>query len=163
MAPAGGVRADLARRARRRGLGYRITGARCVAPRDRRQASRDGVLVRQGATALAFSPATRHREAGQNAVIILSPRRGDVATARKVCYQHSSTSCEMLYLQLFVGRSRRSMACPIPQLIEDRMSDMSNNPVRPLIGFSTRDNAPQITPAPVSRAWMSEMSETRNG
>jgi hypothetical protein len=69
----------------------------------------------------------------------------------------------MLYLQLFVGRSRRSMACPIPQLIEDRMSDMSNNPVRPLIGFSTRDNAPQITPAPVSRAWMSEMSETRNG
>ena len=43
------------------------------------------------------------------------------------------------------------------------MSDMSNNPVRPLIGFSTRDNAPQITPAPVSRAWMSEMSETRNG
>ena len=43
------------------------------------------------------------------------------------------------------------------------MSDMSNNPVRPLIGFTTRDNAPQITPAPVSRAWMSEMSATRNG
>jgi hypothetical protein len=55
------------------------------------------------------------------------------------------------------------MACPIPQLIEDRMSDKSNYPVRPLIGFITRDNAPQITPAPVGRTWMSEMSETRNG
>jgi hypothetical protein len=69
----------------------------------------------------------------------------------------------MLCVQLLMGRCRRSLACPIPQLIEDRMSDMSNNPVRPLIGFITRDNAPQITPAPVSRAWMSEMSETRNG
>jgi hypothetical protein len=37
-----------------------------------------------------------------------------------------------------------------------RMSDKSDSPTRPLIGFITRDNAPQITPAPVSRVWMSE-------
>jgi Family of unknown function (DUF6065) len=43
------------------------------------------------------------------------------------------------------------------------MSDKSNRPARPLIGFMTRDSAPQITPAPISRAWMSEMSETRTG
>ncbi|MGO9103841.1 MAG: DUF6065 family protein, partial [Mycobacterium sp.] len=43
------------------------------------------------------------------------------------------------------------------------MSDKSNRPARPLIGFITRDNAPQITPALISRAWMSEMSETRKG
>jgi len=43
------------------------------------------------------------------------------------------------------------------------MSDKSNTPARPLIGFMTRDNAPQITPAPISRTWMSEMSETRAG
>ncbi len=43
------------------------------------------------------------------------------------------------------------------------MSDKSNRPARPLIGFITRDNAPQITPAPISRTWMSEMSETRKG
>ena len=35
------------------------------------------------------------------------------------------------------------------------MTDKSNRPARPLIGFITRNNAPQITPAPVSRAWMS--------
>src|ERR1700690_463136 len=46
-----------------------------------------------------------------------------------------------------------------PQLIEDRMSDKSNGPARPLIGFITRDDAPQITPAPVSRTWMSETRE----
>jgi hypothetical protein len=43
------------------------------------------------------------------------------------------------------------------------MSDKSNRPARPLIGFITHDNAPQITPAPISRTWMSEMSETRRG
>jgi hypothetical protein len=43
------------------------------------------------------------------------------------------------------------------------MSDNSNTPARPLIGFITRDNAPQITPAPISRTWMSEMSETLTG
>jgi Family of unknown function (DUF6065) len=43
------------------------------------------------------------------------------------------------------------------------MSDKSNGPARPLIGFITRSNAPPITPAPISRTWMSEMSETRKG
>ena len=43
------------------------------------------------------------------------------------------------------------------------MSDKSNRPAHPLIGFITRDNAPQITPAPISRAWMSEISEMRKG
>src|SRR6201987_4624959 len=43
------------------------------------------------------------------------------------------------------------------------MSDKSNRPARPLIGFIPRDNAPQITPAPISRAWMSEMAELRTG
>jgi hypothetical protein len=41
--------------------------------------------------------------------------------------------------------------------IEDRMSDESTMPARPLIGFITADNAPQIVPAPISRNWMSEM------
>jgi hypothetical protein len=50
-----------------------------------------------------------------------------------------------------------------PQQIEDRMSDKSNRPARPLIGLITGDNAPQITPAPISRTWMSEMSETLTG
>jgi Family of unknown function (DUF6065) len=40
---------------------------------------------------------------------------------------------------------------------------MSNGQDRPLIGFITRDNAPRITPAPISRAWMAEMSEKRIG
>ena len=43
------------------------------------------------------------------------------------------------------------------------MSDKSNTPARPLIGFITRDNAPQITPASISREWMSEMTEMRKG
>jgi Family of unknown function (DUF6065) len=43
------------------------------------------------------------------------------------------------------------------------MSDKSNMPARPLIGFMTRDNAPQITPAPISRTWMSEITEARTG
>ncbi len=43
------------------------------------------------------------------------------------------------------------------------MSDKSDRPAHPLIGFITRDSAPQITPAPISRAWMSEMSEIRRG
>ena len=43
------IRADAARRPWRRGLGYRIAGARPVAPRDRRQRNRNGVLVRPGA------------------------------------------------------------------------------------------------------------------
>jgi hypothetical protein len=43
------------------------------------------------------------------------------------------------------------------------MSDKSNTPARPLIGFITRDDAPRITQAPSSRTWMSEMSATRAG
>jgi Family of unknown function (DUF6065) len=43
------------------------------------------------------------------------------------------------------------------------MSDKSNTPARPLIGFITRDNAPQITPAAISRTWMSEITEARTG
>jgi hypothetical protein len=46
-----------------------------------------------------------------------------------------------------------------PWLIGDRMSDKSNWPPRPLIGFITRDDAPHIVPAPVSRTWMSETRE----
>jgi hypothetical protein len=49
------------------------------------------------------------------------------------------------------------------QRIEDPVSDKSNNQARPLIGFITRDNAPPISPAPISRTWMSEMSEMRIG
>jgi len=43
------------------------------------------------------------------------------------------------------------------------MSDKPDRPARPLIGFITRDNAPEISLAPVSRTWMSAMSETRTG
>jgi hypothetical protein len=43
------------------------------------------------------------------------------------------------------------------------MSYKSNRPPRPLIGFITRDNALPITPAPINRTWMSEMSEDRIG
>src|ERR1700743_3347049 len=39
------------------------------------------------------------------------------------------------------------------------MSDKSKGSTRPLIGFVTRDDAPQISPAPVSRTWMSETRE----
>ena len=37
------------------------------------------------------------------------------------------------------------------------MSDESNVPDRPLIGFITSDHAPPIRPAPINRTWMSEM------
>ena len=40
------------------------------------------------------------------------------------------------------------------------MSDKSGGQTRPLIAFTSQDNAPPITPAPISRPWMSEM---RNG
>jgi hypothetical protein len=43
------------------------------------------------------------------------------------------------------------------------MTDNSNTPARPLIAFITGDNAPQITPAPTNRAWMSAQSETGKG
>jgi hypothetical protein len=43
------------------------------------------------------------------------------------------------------------------------MSDKSNRPDRPLVGFVTRDNAPQISPASTNRAWMRKMLETRTG
>jgi hypothetical protein len=43
------------------------------------------------------------------------------------------------------------------------MGDKSSGPARPLIGFITRENAPQISPAPVSRTWMSKLSQTRKG
>jgi hypothetical protein len=39
----------------------------------------------------------------------------------------------------------------------------SSEAARPLIGYITRDNAPQITPAPISRAWMREQSESGKG
>jgi hypothetical protein len=40
------------------------------------------------------------------------------------------------------------------------MSDKSNDPARPLIGFTTGDHALPIGPAPINRTWM---SETRQG
>jgi Family of unknown function (DUF6065) len=43
------------------------------------------------------------------------------------------------------------------------MSDKSNRPARPLIGFITRDNPPEIAPASIGRAWMSEITEMRKG
>jgi hypothetical protein len=43
------------------------------------------------------------------------------------------------------------------------VSDQSNGPARPLIGFITGGNAPQITPARVGREWMSAQSETGKG
>jgi Family of unknown function (DUF6065) len=43
------------------------------------------------------------------------------------------------------------------------MSDKSDGPARPLIGFITRDNAPQISPASTNRTWMRKMLETRTG
>jgi Family of unknown function (DUF6065) len=39
------------------------------------------------------------------------------------------------------------------------MSDTSERRTRPLIGFITRDDAPQIGPAPIGRTWMSEMRD----
>ncbi|MGA8548568.1 DUF6065 family protein [Mycobacterium sp.] len=43
------------------------------------------------------------------------------------------------------------------------MSDKSDGPDRPLIGFLTRDNAPQIHPASTNRTWMRKMLETNTG
>ncbi|HZC12247.1 MAG TPA: DUF6065 family protein [Mycobacterium sp.] len=43
------------------------------------------------------------------------------------------------------------------------MSDKSEGPARPLIGYITRENAPQITPAPINRTWMREQSESGEG
>ena len=43
------------------------------------------------------------------------------------------------------------------------MADRSDRPARPLIVLITRDTAPQIAPAPISRTWMSKLSETRKG
>src|ERR1700722_10683446 len=76
-----------------------------------------------------------------------------------------------------MGRGRRSVTCaififprqgqrllqPVSEQIEDCMADRSNGLARPLIVFLTRDTAPQITPAPISRTWMSKLSETRKG
>jgi hypothetical protein len=42
-------------------------------------------------------------------------------------------------------------------------SDKSDAQARPLIGFITRENTPPISPAPINRTWMSEMSELRIG
>ena len=39
------------------------------------------------------------------------------------------------------------------------MSDKSDGQARPLIGFITGENAPQIDPAPITRTWMSEMRQ----
>jgi uncharacterized protein DUF6065 len=43
------------------------------------------------------------------------------------------------------------------------MNDKSDGPVRPLIGFVTRENAPQVSPASTNRTWMRQMLETRTG
>jgi Family of unknown function (DUF6065) len=64
---------------------------------------------------------------------------------------------------MFLGKDFNVYCNRRPQLIEDRMSDKSNSPIRPLIAYVTRDNAPQLAPAPVSRTWMSEQSESRKG
>lgn len=44
-----------------------------------------------------------------------------------------------------------------------RVSDPSNGQSCSLIGFVTRENAPQITPARSSRTWMREMAQDRKG
>ncbi|WP_232064896.1 DUF6065 family protein [Mycobacterium cookii] len=43
------------------------------------------------------------------------------------------------------------------------MTEESSARARPLIAFITGADAPQIEPAPISRTWMSTMSETRMG
>ncbi|BBZ38123.1 DUF6065 family protein [Mycobacterium conspicuum] len=43
------------------------------------------------------------------------------------------------------------------------MSDESDASDLPLFAFTTRDNAPQIAPAPIGRTWMSEITERRTG
>ncbi len=43
------------------------------------------------------------------------------------------------------------------------MADDLGGPARPLIGYVTRADAPRITPAPINRGWMSQMSQTRMG
>ena len=43
------------------------------------------------------------------------------------------------------------------------MSEKSNTPALPLLAFTTRDDAPQMAPAPISRTWMSEITERRTG
>jgi Family of unknown function (DUF6065) len=43
------------------------------------------------------------------------------------------------------------------------MNDDSSGSDRSLIGYITRDSAPQIAPASVSRTWMSDMAEVRTG
>jgi hypothetical protein len=48
---------------------------------------------------------------------------------------------------------------PGSRRIEDSVSDKPNTQARPLIGFVTRDDAPRFGPAPISRAWMSEMHQ----
>jgi len=37
------------------------------------------------------------------------------------------------------------------------MTEKSNSPTQPLIGFITGDHAPPISPAPINRTWMSQM------
>jgi hypothetical protein len=60
-------------------------------------------------------------------------------------------------------REGQRLSEPISEQIEDCMADRSDRPARPLIVFITRDTAPQIAPAPISRTWMSKLSETRKG
>ncbi len=43
------------------------------------------------------------------------------------------------------------------------MSDNADGPARPLIGYITGDNAPQIAPASANRAWMTAQSEADKG
>jgi hypothetical protein len=43
------------------------------------------------------------------------------------------------------------------------MKENSSGESRSLIGYVTRDNAPPIGPAPITRAWMSDMAEMRIG
>ena len=43
------------------------------------------------------------------------------------------------------------------------MNNKFNSDARELIGYITRDNSPPISPAPIDRAWMSDMAEMRTG
>lgn len=43
------------------------------------------------------------------------------------------------------------------------MNNKFNSDARELIGYITRDNSPPISPAPIDRAWMSDMAEMRAG
>jgi hypothetical protein len=43
------------------------------------------------------------------------------------------------------------------------VNEGADETLRPLIGFTTRDNAPPISPAPINRPWMPQMAKARTG